>query len=72
MRTTAAIKRAIEHLKPGERVALMGWLHAEELEPDPTELERALAAGLRDADANRVRSIDEVRSLIPGLIPTSS
>jgi predicted transcriptional regulator len=72
MSTTAEIKRAIEHLKPEERVALMGWLQAEELESDPTELERALAAGLRDADANRVKSVEDVRALIPGWISKPS
>jgi predicted transcriptional regulator len=72
MSTTAEIKRAIEHLKPEDRVALMGWLQAEELEPDPAELERALAAGLHDADAGRVQSVDEVRALIPGWISKSS
>ena len=72
MSTTAEIKHAIEHLPPEERVALMGWLHAEELEPDPAELERALSAGLRDADAGRVKSVEEVRALIPGWISKSS
>ncbi len=64
MSTLQEIKTAIAHLQPRERALLTAELLASEPEPDVQELEAALARGMADVAAGRVRPISEVPALI--------
>jgi len=71
MSTLQEIKTAIEHLDPREKALLTAELFATEPEPEAAQLEIALARGLRDVEAGRVRPIEDVRAMIPGWIAKS-
>jgi hypothetical protein len=64
MSTLQEIKAAIAHLPPRERALLTAELLASQPEPDPKELEAALARGMADVAAGRVRPMAEVPALI--------
>jgi len=71
MSTLQEIKMAIEHLDPREKALLTAELFAMEPEPEAAQLEIALARGLRDVEAGRVRPIEDLRAMIPGWIAKS-
>jgi hypothetical protein len=62
------IKTAIAQLEPEEKAILTAELFALGPEPDPNQLEAALAAGLDDVKAERVRPLEDVRALLPAWI----
>jgi predicted transcriptional regulator len=72
MTTLQEIKSAIARLHPRERALLAAELLAEQSEPDERELEAALARGLADVEADRVRPISEVSPLIREWLGQSS
>ncbi|SRR5712692_10830348 len=63
--TLQEIKTAIGNLNPRDKALLAAELFAMNTEPDEKELERSLERGLADVEAGRVRSIEEVKSMIP-------
>ena len=65
MRTLEEIKAAIAQLSPQEKAMLVAELFATETSTEDEELERALTRGLEDANAGRVRPIEDVRDMIP-------
>jgi predicted transcriptional regulator len=71
MSTLQEIRTAIAHLDPREKAILTAELFAMEAEPDEKELEAALSRGLQDVAAGRVRSIEEVRDMIPRWVSKS-
>jgi predicted transcriptional regulator len=71
MSTLQEIKTAIAHLDPREKAILTAELFAMESEPDERELATALARGLEDVAAGRVRPLEEVRDMIPRWISKS-
>ena len=68
MSTLLEIKAAIASLPPADKAILTAELFAMEIEPDAALVEPALERGLRDVEAGRVRTIEDVRSLLPGWI----
>jgi hypothetical protein len=64
MSTLQEIKSAIARLPERERALLAAELCAADLQPDAEELEAALARGLRDVQAGRVREIDSLRETL--------
>lgn len=64
MSTLEEIKAAIARLQPHERSLLTAELLAAEPEPNTLELEAALARGMADVAAGRVRPISEVQTQI--------
>jgi hypothetical protein len=71
MSTLQEIKTAIAQLDPEEKAILTAELFALGPEPDPVQLEAALAAGLEDVKARRVRPLEDVKALLPGWISKS-
>lgn len=71
MSTLLEIKAAIASLPPADKAILTAELFAMEIEPDAALVESALERGLRDVEAGRVRTIEDVRSLLPGWISKS-
>jgi len=71
MSTLTEIKSAIAHLDPHDRAILTAELFAMESEPEPAELQASLRRGLDDVSAGRVRSIEDVRAMIPQWISRS-
>lgn len=71
MSTLQEIRTAIARLEPEEKAILTAELFALGSEPDPTQLESALAAGLEDVKAGRVRPLEDVRALLPEWISRS-
>jgi len=65
------IKTAIADLDPHDRAILTAELFAMENEPHPAELQTALQQGLNDVAAGRVRSIEDVRTMIPQWVSKS-
>jgi len=65
VRTLEVIKAAIAQLSPQEKAMLVAELFATETSTEDEELERALTRGLEDANAGRVRPIEDVRDMIP-------
>ena len=65
MSTVEEIKQAIEQLPPKEQARLRDWIYATEAKPDTVALEQALAKGMKAAREGRVKSVDEVRGMIP-------
>jgi len=65
VRTLEEIKAAIAQLSPQEKAMLVAELFATETSTEDEELERALTRGLEDANAGRVRPIEDVRDMIP-------
>jgi hypothetical protein len=71
MSTLQEIKTAIAQLEPEEKAILTAELFALGPDPDANQLEAALAAGLEDVNAGRVRPLEAVRALLPGWISKS-
>ncbi len=71
MSTLQEIRTAIARLEPRDRAILQAELFAMAPDLDDAELDAALARGLRDVEAGRVRPIEEVSALIPGWISKS-
>jgi predicted transcriptional regulator len=65
MSTLQEIKSAIANLSPHDKALLTAELFAMNAEPDNAALEAALERGLKDVEAGRVRSVDEVKAMIP-------
>jgi len=65
MSTLQEIKSAIENLSPHDKALLTAELCAINSEPDSAALEAALDRGLEDVQAGRVRSVKEVKAMIP-------
>ncbi len=65
MSTLQEIKSAIEHLNAHDKALLTAELFAMNAEPDEAALEAALKRGLKDVEAGRVRSIEEIKAMIP-------
>jgi predicted transcriptional regulator len=65
MSTLQEIKSAIANLSSHDKALLTAELFAINAEPDSTALEAALDRGLKDVEAGRVRSVDEVKAMIP-------
>jgi len=65
MSTLQEIKSAIENLSPHDKAVLTAELFAMNAEPDSAALEVALDRGLKDVEAGRVRSVEEVKAMIP-------
>ncbi len=65
MSTLQEIKSAIENLSPHDKAVLTAELFATNAEPDSAALEVALDRGLKDVEAGRVRSVEEVKAMIP-------
>jgi hypothetical protein len=65
MSTLQEIKSAIEQLHPKDKAILKAELFALDAEPDPVQLDIALARGLEDVQADRTRPIEEVLEMIP-------
>jgi hypothetical protein len=71
MSTLQEIKTAIAQLEPEEKAMLTAELFAIGPEPEPVQLEAALAAGLEDVKTGRVRPLEEVKALLPEWISKS-
>jgi predicted transcriptional regulator len=65
MSTIQEIKTAIAKLNPRDKALLAAELFATNDAVDDAELEAALQQGLKDVEAGRVRSIEEVKTMIP-------
>ena len=65
MSTIQDIKTAIAKLNPRDKALLAAELFATNGAIDDAELEAALQRGLKDVEADRVRPIEEVKSMIP-------
>ncbi len=65
MSTLQEIKSAIENLSPHDTALLTAELFAISAEPDSAALEAALDRGLKDVEAGRVRSAEDVKAMIP-------
>ena len=65
MSTLQEIKSAIENLSPHDKALLTAELFATNAEPDSVALDAALERGLKDVEAGRVRSVEEVKAMIP-------
>ncbi len=65
MSTLQEIKSAIANLNAHDKALLAAELFAMNTEPDEATLEAALERGLKDVEAGRVHSIDEVKAMIP-------
>ena len=65
MSTLQEIKSAIENLSPHDKALLTAELFAIKAEPDSAALEAALDRGLKDVEAGHVRSVEEVKAMIP-------
>jgi len=63
--TVEEIRSAIAHLNSHDRALLTAELFAGNLEPDEQALKAALDRGFGDVAAGRVRSIEEVKAMIP-------
>jgi predicted transcriptional regulator len=63
--TLQEIKTAIGHLNARDKALLAAELVAATAEPNEAELEAALGRGLNDVKAGRVRTTEEVKSMIP-------
>jgi predicted transcriptional regulator len=63
--TVEEIKSAIAHLNAHDRALLTAELFASNLEPDEQALNAALDRGLGDVAAGRVRSVEDVKAMIP-------
>lgn len=61
--TLQEIRTAIGHLNARDKALLAAELFAM-TEPDEIELERSLERGLADVEADRVRPIEEIKSMI--------
>jgi len=66
MSTLQEIKTAISHLNAQDKALLAAELFAMDMRPDEARLEAALARGLKDVEAGRVRPIEEAKAMIPG------
>ncbi len=71
MSTLQEIKSAIANLNAHDKALLAAELFAVNAEPDDAALEAALERGLKDVEAGRVHSIDEVKAMIPPWISKS-
>lgn len=73
MGTLTEIKLAIDQLNPHDRAVLTAELFASAIEPsaDDPQLQEALARGLADVDAGRVRPVENVRGMISQWISKS-
>ena len=65
MSTLQEIKSAISNLSPHDKALLTAELFAMNAEPEKAALEAALARGLKDVKAGRVRPAEEVKAMIP-------
>jgi predicted transcriptional regulator len=66
MSTLEEIKAAIAHLSAHDKALLAAEMFVMNTEPNDVALEAALERGLKDVEAGRVRSIEEVKGMIPG------
>jgi predicted transcriptional regulator len=64
--TLQEIKTAIAKLPPRDKALLAAELFATADATADAELEAALERGLRDVEAGRVRTVEDVRSMVPG------
>jgi predicted transcriptional regulator len=65
MSTLQEIKSAIENLSPHDKALFTAELFATNAEPDSAALEVALDRGLKDVEAGRLHSVEEVKAMIP-------
>ncbi|MEP7015982.1 MAG: hypothetical protein ABI925_11120 [Verrucomicrobiota bacterium] len=65
MSTLQEIKSAIANLNAHDKALLAAELFAINTEPDEAALEAALERGLKDVEAGRVHSVEEVKAMIP-------
>jgi predicted transcriptional regulator len=65
MSTIQEIKTAIAKLNSRDKALLTAELFAMNDTVDDAELEAALQRGLKDVEAGRVRSVEEVKTTIP-------
>ena len=71
MSTLQEIKTAIAHLNAHDKALLAAELFATSADADEAALEVALERGLKDVEAGRVRSVEEVKSTSPRWISKS-
>ena len=65
MSTLQEIKSAIANLSPHDKAILTAELFTMNAEPDDAALEAVLERGLKDVEAGRVHSVEEVKAMIP-------
>ena len=65
MSTIQEIKTAIAKLKPRDKALLAAELFAMNDTVEDAELEATLQRGWQDVEAGRVRSVEEVKTMIP-------
>jgi predicted transcriptional regulator len=65
MSTIQEIKTAIAKLNSHDKVLLAAELFAMNDAVDDAELDAALQRGLKDIEAGRIRSVEEVKTMIP-------